>query len=548
MATCPRCHTRHENDVVACPHDGEPPVPDEADLPAGTRVGEYEVQGKLGEGGFGAVFRAVHPLIGKTAAIKVLNAEYSARQDIVSRFVAEARAVNQIRHRNIIDIFSFGQLPDGRHYYVMELLEGTTLDRLLEERGRLSFAEAMPILRGVARALGAAHAAGIAHRDLKPENVFVADGEDGPHAKLIDFGIAKLLGDAAPEKQSHKTRTGAPIGTPYYMSPEQCRGRNVDQRTDIYAFGVLVFVLLTGQRPFVGEDVVEVFFKHISQPAPAMSSVCPDLSPALDAPVLAMLEKDPDKRPSSILAAYEALAAAAGAGPIAAPPSAPAAAAPRISITPAGGGHEDALGDAHTIVPGSTAQLPPERTPGPSSDTTRAPTPAPAAPRSSLLPIALSGVATLLAVGLVFYSRAEAPPAVTVAPPPPPPPVTATGPAVVPAESAEVELRIDSTPELVDVLRGDEWLGTNRDVVRVKRAETVHLTFRAEGYAPASFDVPATRSHAVKVELTKAEPTKAAPAVAPKPSPTAAAKPAVPAPPPPKPAPRGGGNPSDIAF
>ena len=167
---------------------------------------------------------------------------------MVSRFIAEARAVNQIRHRNIIDIFSFGQLDDGRQYYVMELLDGEPLDALIERDGRLPLAEAIPILRGIARALDAAHAKGIAHRDLKPENVFLGrDPTARVFPKLLDFGIAKLL---APEDgPKHKTRTGTPIGTPYYMSPEQCRGRDVDHRTDIYSFGVLAYRMLTGVLP-----------------------------------------------------------------------------------------------------------------------------------------------------------------------------------------------------------------------------------------------------------------------------------------------------------
>src|SRR6185503_18557062 len=139
----------------------------EPDLAPGHPVGEYRIETKLGEGGFGSVYRAVHPLIGKAAAIKVLNRQYSSNPAMVGRFIAEARAVNQIRNRNIIDIFSFGTLDDGRQYYVMELLEGMTFDRYIKQKGRLTPEETVLILRGVARALDAAHAAGIAHRDLK---------------------------------------------------------------------------------------------------------------------------------------------------------------------------------------------------------------------------------------------------------------------------------------------------------------------------------------------------------------------------------------------
>ena len=170
-------------------------------------------------------------MIGKSAAIKVVKRQYGANPEMTSRFVSEARAVNQIRHRNIIDIFNFGNLEDGRPYYVMELLDGQTLDALLEERGRMTFTEAQPILRQLARALAAAHAAGIAHRDLKPENVFVAFDEDGhPTPKLLDFGLAKLLGEGA---SLHRTRSGVPMGTPLYMSPEQVYGKDVDHRLSL---------------------------------------------------------------------------------------------------------------------------------------------------------------------------------------------------------------------------------------------------------------------------------------------------------------------------
>ena len=319
MASCPTCRTRYDDDVKVCPTDGAELLPDEAvaaadeELVVGQVVGEYQVEGKLGEGGFGAVYRAVHPLIGKAAAIKVLHRQYSSNPQMISRFVAEARAVNQIHNRHIIDIFSFGSLEDGRQYYVMELLDGMTLDAYVKKKGRLSPEEAMPILRGVARALDAAHQSGIAHRDLKPENIFLLFEDEVAIPKLLDFGIAKLLGDSG--IGAHKTRTGTPMGTPYYMSPEQCRGRNVDHRTDIYSFGVVVFEALAGKVPFDGEDVMEILVKHTTAPAPRLSEVRPEVPPQLDAPLAAFMEKDPAKRPESLSAGLDALAAAAaGAG------------------------------------------------------------------------------------------------------------------------------------------------------------------------------------------------------------------------------------------
>lgn len=288
----------------------------EEDLVPGTTVGEYVVGEKLGEGAFGKVFRAVHPLIGKLAAIKVLSTRYAADPQVVSRFVSEARAVNQIAHKNIIDIFSFGRLPDGRHYFIMELLEGAPLDELLQHRGHLTPEEAIPLLRGLGRALDAAHAKGIVHRDLKPANVFICHDEDGPGTpKLLDFGIAKLFTEERPTE--HKTRTGAPIGTPYYMSPEQCQAAAIDHRTDIYAFGVMCFQLLSGRLPFTGENYVEILVKHIQTEPPRLSSVAESLSPAFDEPILAMMAKDPDSRPASLALAVQSLEKAAEAAGLA---------------------------------------------------------------------------------------------------------------------------------------------------------------------------------------------------------------------------------------
>ncbi len=340
MPSCPQCRAKYATGVHLCPVDGAVLLPDvvleTSELTAGVTVGEYVVEAKLGEGGFGIVFRAVQPLIGKQVAIKVLNRQCSADPAMVSRFVSEARAVNQIRHQNIIDIFSFGQLPDGRHYYVMELLDGVPLDRYLASRGRLSLAEALPILRPLARALEAAHAKGITHRDLKPENIFVARDADGaPFPKLLDFGIAKLLQPDGPVQ--HKTVTGAAMGTPHYMSPEQCRGRDVDHRADTYAFGIILYQLLTGRLPFNGQGFMEIAFKHsVEVPAPPSKHV-PGLPPALDAQVLAFLEKEPDKRPQSIVAAVRAieeLAATVGDVPSVTPSTPNTAPNPQFATAP----------------------------------------------------------------------------------------------------------------------------------------------------------------------------------------------------------------------
>jgi len=270
-------------------------------------AGEYRLGRKLGEGGFGTVYEAVHPLLKRRAAVKVLHRIAGSDSDAVLRFVAEARAVNQIKNRHIIDIFSFGKLADGRHFYVMDLLEGEPLDRFIAREGRCSVENTVQLLRPIAEALDAAHAAGVVHRDLKPQNIYLiwdATGETVP--KLLDFGMAKLLGDS----RVH-TVSGTPLGTPLYMSPEQARGDVVDGRSDVYALGVLCHELLTGRLPITGENTIAVLMAHIIQAPPKVSEVCPDLSPELDAPILHMLEKKPEQRPATAIEALNELASAA---------------------------------------------------------------------------------------------------------------------------------------------------------------------------------------------------------------------------------------------
>lgn len=336
MPSCPTCNKSFETGITLCPDDGTALLDDlggygaapATDVAQGTTVGEYRIEVKVGEGGFGAVYRARHPLIGKTAAIKVLSHEFSARPDVASRFVAEARAVNQIQSKNIVDIFSFGTLPDGRLYYIMELLQGEGFDEYLERHGRLDVRAALPIFRAVARALDAAHAKGIFHRDLKPENVFLKREDDGSIIpKLLDFGIAKLSGDV---ESSHRTRTGVAIGTPFYMSPEQSKGEAIDGRTDVYAFGVMVYLTLTGILPFTGNSAVEILMKQITEAAQLPSAVCPELPPAVDGPVLAMISKDRAGRPPTVGRALDDLCAALGL-PL---PSAAASVESAVTIAP----------------------------------------------------------------------------------------------------------------------------------------------------------------------------------------------------------------------
>ena len=264
------------------------------ELVAGSRVGEYEIQEQIGEGAMGTVYSAVHPLIGKKVAIKILKPELCANQATINRFVHEAQAVNQIGHPNIVDVFSLDELPDGRAYMVMEWLRGEDLKARLA-RGPITVVDSCDILDGIARALEAAHAKQIVHRDLKPDNVFLHQVDNGPlMVKLLDFGIAKLV---RLTPGTEKTQTGNMLGTPRYISPEQARGVQVDYRSDIYSLGVMAFEMLAGRPPFKGETAMDIVVQHLNEPPPALGQFA-KVPKSLEQCVMAMLEKDPDLRPT----------------------------------------------------------------------------------------------------------------------------------------------------------------------------------------------------------------------------------------------------------
>src|SRR5256885_2072745 len=259
------------------------------------RLGTYRLLTTIGAGGMGEVWLAEHTTLGRRAAVKVLKARYSSDSDTVRRFFNEAKAASAIAHPGIVQIFDYGESDDGTAYIVMELLEGDPLAKRLAQRKRIAVPDALNITRQVATALGAAHARGIVHRDLKPENIFlVRDPEvvGGERAKILDFGIAKL----AAEESGVKTQTAAVLGTPLYMSPEQCRGAGkVDQRSDVYSLGCVLFALVVGSPPFVADGAGELIAKHMIEPAPRAAAVTTDIPPAVDELIARCLEKDPQR-------------------------------------------------------------------------------------------------------------------------------------------------------------------------------------------------------------------------------------------------------------
>jgi serine/threonine protein kinase len=280
------------------------PLPLATDLPAGSVVGEYTVECKLGDGGMATVYGATHPLIGKKAAIKVMNPALSLDAGLVERFVLEARAVNAIGHPNIVDVFSFGRLADGRSYFVMEWLQGETLfDRMWSRRSTLD--EALDLVDQVCDALEAAHEKNIVHRDLKPANIFLTPVRGRRDlVKLLDFGVAKLIATAEgldgndPLSRPPETMTGQVVGTPDYISPEQARAKPVDGKTDIYALGVIAYEMILGRRPFEADNTADVVRMHLTDPPPPPKTLWPEVPSLLSELLLAMLHKAPAKRPS----------------------------------------------------------------------------------------------------------------------------------------------------------------------------------------------------------------------------------------------------------
>jgi serine/threonine-protein kinase len=267
------------------------------ELTNGSRVGTWRVGTLIGRGGTSAVYEVEHVGTGKPAALKVMLHDLTARARTAERFALEARVTQDVSHPAVPEVFEVGRLDDGRPYLVMELLQGRTLGEVIA-RGRTSVVRALVILEQLCGVLAAAHARGVIHRDLKPDNVIVLGGEDGTpvRVKLLDWGIAKMLEDHLPG--STLTCTGAIVGTPRYLSPEQARSQEVDARTDVYSLGLVAYELVLGVYPFETDSPGEALMMHMVQPPPSPRRYWPEIPPELERMLLAMLAKDPAHRPS----------------------------------------------------------------------------------------------------------------------------------------------------------------------------------------------------------------------------------------------------------
>jgi serine/threonine-protein kinase len=507
-------------------------------IAVGATVGNYQVVEKIGGGAMGAVFLAVHPIIGKRVALKAIHPELATNEEVVARFFNEARAVTQIGHENIVDVQDFGQTPEGDSFIVMELLEGVGLGDRLKAEGAFSVPRSLHIAIQMADALAAAHARGIIHRDLKPDNVMlIPRGGDPDFVKLLDFGLAKLTG---PGGMSTKTKTGALLGTPHYMAPEQAEGKkNIDQRADVYGLGCILFHLLTGRVPFPGEGFGEVLVKHLREPPPLPSRLNASVPPAVEKIVLHALAKKPEFRFGSmddfraamrdperfvrLLESGDRLTPGEMAAPTLPPTAPPPAAPPRMMTPPEAPARIGA--DAKTVSAGA----PPEvqkvldraaNIPWNPSDVSTAPgrqrehKPTVAQPhakkrakRRSRYGVMMSGfLGTLvLALGAAgWYLHAH----------------------------GAVAVRIAVEPAGADVLRDDRLLGVAPMTLTLARGEEAQLSFRKEGFLPSQRVVKAADDEEISVRLLP----KPAPEPEPAPEPTPPPVPPPAAAPPPKPA------------
>jgi serine/threonine-protein kinase len=285
-------------------------------LQAGQLFGNYRIVRLLGEGGFGEVYLAENPLIERRAAVKVLHKTLAQDAELVRRFLNEARAASAIRHRNIIEVFDAGVTPEGAPYILMEFLEGVSLQKRLADHGRLALPQAMEIARQAGSALAAAHAAGIVHRDLKPENLFLvpdAAAPGGERVKILDFGIAKIK-RAGGTGGTMRTQAGLIMGSPAYMSPEQCKdSADVDLRSDIYSFATIMYEMLAGRTPYVAASGTEMLVMHLTATPAPMRELAVDVPAHVEAAIKRSLSRSRDDRFASMEAFLGALRGEAGA-------------------------------------------------------------------------------------------------------------------------------------------------------------------------------------------------------------------------------------------
>lgn len=274
-------------------------------------AGQFRILQRIGSGGMGSVYRAEEPAMGREVAIKILHPKLKGRQDLVSRFRREARAMSQLAHPNTVRIFMYGELPeDGSFYIVMELLEGRNLNQTIRKGGPMDAPRAVPILVQVCQALHEAHLLGIVHRDLKPENIFLCNQAGMvDYPKVLDYGLAKVTAQQMRPGSLILTQEGMVFGTPEFMSPEQARGFTLDARSDIYSLAVILYEALTGKLPFDAKTPMEFVGKHVTEPPIPLNQRVPgrEFGAGLEAVIQKALSKEPQDRYQTAIEFADAL-------------------------------------------------------------------------------------------------------------------------------------------------------------------------------------------------------------------------------------------------
>ncbi len=316
MKFCPTCKSTYPQDFAVCPRDGKP-LEEAGVWSEGTTVrGKYRILAKIGEGGMGAVYKALHLRFNEVRALKVMSVALTSDPNFVKRFEKEAVLTRKLQHPNAVRVDDIDEAEDGRPFIVMEYIEGRSLKQVIQAEGTLPVARVLTIIKQVSSALDAAHQLSVVHRDIKPENIVLVETPGGEEAKVLDFGIARIReAEAGRVPGLTLTETGVIIGSPPYMSPEQAMGLKGDQldgRSDLYSLGVVMYQMLTGTLPLKADTTMSILMAHIQTPPTPIFEARPDLHlpESIAGLVMRMLEKKPEARPASGKAVIEIIESA----------------------------------------------------------------------------------------------------------------------------------------------------------------------------------------------------------------------------------------------